>query len=458
VTEPADIHARLAQRLGSERLAALQRKRAAVIGVGLLGGVVVHQLAMARVPMRLVDCGEVEAPNLGNSLLPAAALGLPKVQARAAQVRAIDPECPVEVLEARVEALGLGDFEGCDVLVTGLDGRSSRLAVNRIAQRLGIDWIDAGVEGSGEHLLGTVSYFRPFLDDHACGGCRYLASDLAAIGREGRGAGCPSWREEARPVTAPTLAAAPFGAVIAGFQALFAICALLGEGDALVNRALQISASELPRARMVELARGAECAFPHARIVPLRRVGCATLAELLDAAARDLGGSIEESDVAQLIVDPFRGDPPRVFHGVLRQVEHFERQTDGTARRRSTPIFFSIELPEDYCSCLDGSLQLRVARVHVPLFHPNVSASGIVCLGPRFQPSTRARALLEHLYAISASRGFASQSPWDRETGTFYRDHAEEVRKLRAPPLWRSPVAARARVEALPPRGGRTSG
>jgi hypothetical protein len=168
--------------------------------------------------------------------------------------------------------------------------------------------------------------------------------------------------------------------------------------------------------------------------------------------AEEVPGIARESEIADLVADPTSGDPPRLFPGVLRSVEHFERRSDGTIHASSAPIFFVIELPDDYCSCVDGSLQLRVATVCVPLFHPNVSRGGIVCLGPRFRPSTRVRPLLDHLYAICASRVFASESPWDAESGSFYRNSLGRVRALRAAPLWRQPLAARARVEPLPPR------
>ncbi|MEE9606193.1 MAG: ThiF family adenylyltransferase, partial [Myxococcota bacterium] len=228
-----------------------------------------------------------------NQMLPAGAVGEPKAHVRARQMAALNPSCPVRALPARVEDLGLGVFADCDVLLTGLDGRASRLTVNRIAQLLGIDWIDAAVDGSGERLLGTVTWFRPYDADGPCYGCQLDGARLAAIAAEGRGAGCASWRAPGLPDTPPTLTASPFGAVVAGHQMAWAIQALLGEGEDLVGHQLQIAGSGMPRARGVALARGPRCVFPHRRLAALRRVECRTPAALLERAAGDLGAPPE---------------------------------------------------------------------------------------------------------------------------------------------------------------------
>ena len=144
------IYARLSGSLGALRLRRLHHASVAVIGAGLLGGQLLHHLAMLQIRTLLVEPGDVDPENLGNQLVPAAALGEPKASVRVAQMQAINPSCPVRAIRARVEDVGLGSFASCDLILTGLDGQASRLAVNRIAGRLGIDWIDAAVDGSGQ--------------------------------------------------------------------------------------------------------------------------------------------------------------------------------------------------------------------------------------------------------------------------------------------------------------------
>lgn len=287
----AAIRARLEGSLGGERLRRLHRATVAVVGAGLLGGQILQHLAMLQIRTLLVDVGRVDLPNLGNQMLPAAALGEPKARVRAAQMHQLNPTCAVRAFDARVEDLGLGVFAGCDLILTGLDGRSSRLAVNQIAARLGIDWIDAAVDGSGDRLYGTVSWFQPHRSDVACYGCGFDGERLAAIAAEEHGAGCLSWRSAAAPQTPPTLAASPFGAVVAGLQTSWALDALLGDdaGGSRVGRQLQIAGAGVPRIRAVTLARSAGCASPHARVEGLRRVDSPGPAALLARAAVDIG-------------------------------------------------------------------------------------------------------------------------------------------------------------------------
>ena len=286
------IDTRLEGVFGREHVRRLHRCCVAVIGVGLLGGQALLHLAMLQIKTLLVDPGAVDAENIGNQLLPAAALGDPKARVRAEQMKSLNPSCPVRAIPARVEDVGLGTFEGCDLLITGLDSAAGRLTVNRIAARLGIDWIDAAVDGSGERSYGTVTWLRPDRDDVACFGCRFGPDELLAAAREVRPEPCASWRNPGLSDAPPTLMASPFGAVVAGLQMTWAIQALLGEGQEHVGRQLQISAGPgVPHVRSVELGRRAACVFPHRRLDPLRRVACGTVGDLLAVARDDLGAT-----------------------------------------------------------------------------------------------------------------------------------------------------------------------
>lgn len=285
----SEIHARLAASLGEDRLRRLHRSRVAIVGTGQLGGLLVAHLAMLQVPQVLIDPGVVEPPNLGNQGFPVAALGAPKVTARAAQIAAINPSCPVQAFPARIEDLGLGALAGVDLLLTAPDGRAARVASANVARRLGIPMLDAALDGSGRHLLGTVSCYEPRTPGSACYACKLDDAALAAIAREGRGAGCPSWRDERAPATPPTLALSAFAAIVAGHQLLWALRLLLGEGAGLVSRQLQILADGEARLRSLALPPGRRCRFPHAPLAPLAPLAAGTVGDLLATARADLG-------------------------------------------------------------------------------------------------------------------------------------------------------------------------
>ena len=162
----------------------------------------------------------------------------------------------------------------------------------------------------------------------------------------------------------------------------------------------------------------------------------------------------EESAVARVVPDPMSGNPPSRFHGIFTGAEHFERGPGGSLRVSRSALPFSLDIPDDYCSCCDGTLSLRVARVHAPIAHPNLGPGGVVCLSVDFRPATRLRPLLEHLHRICSCRVFASENYLDPIAADFFRRYPDRVRALRAEPLWQTPVAGSVRVENARSGGG----
>jgi hypothetical protein len=168
----------------------------------------------------------------------------------------------------------------------------------------------------------------------------------------------------------------------------------------------------------------------------------------LENAARDADRANAESDILRLVARPRSDGPPSLYVGELTDVEHFERAPARGIRDCSEPISFSIHFPPHYLRSGDPTLQFRVARAYTPLFHPNVSGR-LVCLGTDFACGTRLRPLLEQVYGIFSSQIFATDHAFDPDARDYYLDHGEEVRALRAPPLWRRPVASEVTVVTL---------
>ena len=168
----------------------------------------------------------------------------------------------------------------------------------------------------------------------------------------------------------------------------------------------------------------------------------------LESTLADIKRIHAESEIVRLVPDPDSGNPPRVYHGIMREVEHYERSADGIFRVSNNVVSFRVEFPADYCRSVDFNLQLRVARCEPRIVHPNIHG-GIICLGAGFRPSTRMRGVIQHLYQILSSRVAATDNAFDREAARFFLQHQADIRALRSKPLWRRPVAARVQVRKI---------
>ena len=166
----------------------------------------------------------------------------------------------------------------------------------------------------------------------------------------------------------------------------------------------------------------------------------------LETAAEDAVALNAASDILLLEADAAGNGAPHTYTGWLREVEHFERCAAGTVAVSAAAVKFTVHFPADYCRSVDPQLQFRVARVHGALVHPNCRG-GVVCLGPHFRPGTRLRPLVEQLYGMIAARVFATNHAFDAEAARYYLQHLDEVRALKAPPLWRRRLAGSIRVE-----------
>jgi hypothetical protein len=168
----------------------------------------------------------------------------------------------------------------------------------------------------------------------------------------------------------------------------------------------------------------------------------------LGTTASELPQINADSSVVRLVPAVGAGFPAAAYDGVLTGVEHFELEPGGTVHVSARDVPISVRFPPDYLRSADPSLQFRVVRVHVPLFHPN-HRSGSLCLGPAFHPGSRLRSLVEQVFGIVSGRIAATDHGFDKDACDYFLAHPEEVRALRAQPLWRQAIATRVRVEEV---------
>lgn len=203
----------------------LQNARIVVVGAGGLGSPAAFYLAAAGIGhLRLVDADVVERSNLQRQILHVdAALGQPKVDSARARLLAINPKICVEAVNARVQADNVTELlADADVVLDGADNFPARHVLNDACIRLGKPL----VYGAVERFRGQVSVFD--------------------AGRQLGIAPCYRCLFPEAPEDAPNCAEAGVLGVLPGIvgliQATEAIKLILGIGEPLIGRLLQLDA------------------------------------------------------------------------------------------------------------------------------------------------------------------------------------------------------------------------
>jgi molybdopterin/thiamine biosynthesis adenylyltransferase len=261
----------------------VSRRGKTVVVVGA-GGNIGSQLVshLARTPgvgrVVLVDHQKYDESNLWTQNVRRRDLGHWKAAVQRRVLREIDGTLPVDVFAERVEHVPLGRLRG-DVLLSAVDSKAARRTINTITTRLGMPWIDAGV--NGDELLARIDVYQP--DPAApCHLCGWDAADYDNA-------------EQPRPcaageTTAPTNAPSALGALAASLQALECRKLLAGVA-ASVDRQVVVAA-RTHRVLVTVLTRNPRCRFDHQRLVlepDAPSVDTCTLTEAFAFGRRTLG-------------------------------------------------------------------------------------------------------------------------------------------------------------------------
>ncbi|MGD2151939.1 MAG: ThiF family adenylyltransferase [Gemmatimonadales bacterium] len=131
-----------------------------VVGLGNIGSCLAGYLARLPVIRKItvVDHDVYELSNLESQDIATREIGRSKAAVVAGRLRAIDPELEVTALARRVETVPRGLLRAA-VIVAALDSKAARVSVNEIAWRLGVPFVDAGVEAAAG--LARVAVYVP---------------------------------------------------------------------------------------------------------------------------------------------------------------------------------------------------------------------------------------------------------------------------------------------------------
>ena len=154
----------------------LSKSRVLVVGAGALGNEIVKNLTLIGVGhITLVDMDSIEHSNLSRGVFfRMGDEGRFKSEIVAERAMQLNPDVEIHPLTCSIQTLGDAFLSDFDLLVAGLDNREARIWIGAAAQRAGLVWIDAAIEG----LQGKVQTFVP---GGPCYACTLNDSDWIAI-------------------------------------------------------------------------------------------------------------------------------------------------------------------------------------------------------------------------------------------------------------------------------------
>jgi molybdopterin/thiamine biosynthesis adenylyltransferase len=236
-------------------------KTVCLIGLGNIGSPLASLLARLTElvgKIILIDGDIYDRSNLSSQEIGVRDVGKPKAIATADRLRQINAALEVVPLQRQVEELPRATLRA-DLFLAALDSLRARTFVNEIATRLGVPWVDAGVEPDGR--LVRVSVYRPSFD----GPCMECGLSDEAYNTMQQVLPCAGDPGDPHVATAPSTRAPSYlGALAASLAA--AECEHILRGtwdDSLAGRELVMSAQHHTHF-VTNLGRNPHCRFDHA--------------------------------------------------------------------------------------------------------------------------------------------------------------------------------------------------
>lgn len=208
---------------GIEAQAQLAGARVLIVGLGGLGSPAAIYLAAAGTGTLLLnDFDKVDLSNLQRQILyHTADVGKAKTDSAAASVKALNPECRIEIIGQRLSGDELEEtIAGVDLVLDGSDNFGTRFAVNAACVRTGTPLIS----GAAIRFDGQLTTFMPRDPVSPCYACLYQEADEELENCRSNGV------------------LAPLTGVIGSMMAVEAMKLITGIGAPLTGRLLQYDA------------------------------------------------------------------------------------------------------------------------------------------------------------------------------------------------------------------------
>ena len=179
-----DMFSRTRMLLGDEVMERLAKARAAVFGIGGVGGHVVEALARSGVgALDLIDSDRVVLSNLNRQIVATRdTLGMLKVDAAKARVLSINPDCVVRTwpIFYLPETASQFDFSAYDYVVDAIDTVVGKLQLIEAAKAAGVPIISC--MGAGNKLDPTAFRVADISETSVCPLARVMRRELKKRG------------------------------------------------------------------------------------------------------------------------------------------------------------------------------------------------------------------------------------------------------------------------------------
>ncbi len=151
----------------------------AIVGLGNIGSQAASLIARNQSVRHLclIDPDGYSESNLASQNILPSDIGMPKVAAVARSLHMLRPDLEIRQYAKPAARMPLGKLRA-DVILGCVDNRAARQQINQFAWRLGIPWVDTGVDGDGQ--LARVAVFTPG-NDAACLECAWSDEDYALL-------------------------------------------------------------------------------------------------------------------------------------------------------------------------------------------------------------------------------------------------------------------------------------
>jgi adenylyltransferase/sulfurtransferase len=239
----------LLDELGPDAQQRFSAAHALIVGIGGLGNPAAQFLASAGIgTLTLCDADAVDLTNLQRQILfSMPEVGMPKVDAAARRLAAVNPEVRLIALQQRVGATELARLvAAADVVLDCTDNFATRHAINRACVRAQRPL----VSGAAIRFGGQLAVFDTRRADSPCYHCLFGEGDEL---------------EETRCATMGVFA--PLVGIVGATQAAEALKLVAGIGDSLAGRLLLLDALAM-QWREVRVPRDPACPVCATREVP----------------------------------------------------------------------------------------------------------------------------------------------------------------------------------------------